>query len=338
MASTRATSASTIDRYSGKATVTYPGQANPPLSAQLVDDWFYPMHAGTFVNGWWRVAWLVLGLTPVVLAVTGVTTWLIRRRKRRRKRRRAAAAAGMSESLAGTVALYAAGLALFSLASAVRGRGLGRVPAGGGRRARGGRRPRRARRRRRRRGRRAAGRAPALRRLSPAVGPRGAGRLAPRARGRRAGGTRRASPWRRAPCASSACGSAGRGGERRAAAAAQRPLSALRDRCRRALGFQLATPLRRSPARLPPQRPGRRGLHAWPRSPCAPTGGRCWPAPPPSSSRGCSPSARSPSPTPTPFPTRRSGRDFGQGYGFLPLVLPVAALAWLRAVRRRPRG
>lgn len=82
-----------IDRYSGKATMSYPGQANPPLSAQLVDDWFYPMHAGTFVNGWWRVAWLIIGLTPVVLAVTGVTTWLIRRRKRRRKRRRAAPAA-----------------------------------------------------------------------------------------------------------------------------------------------------------------------------------------------------------------------------------------------------
>jgi uncharacterized iron-regulated membrane protein len=83
----------TIDRYSGKATVTYPTQADPPLSAQIVDDWFYPLHAGTFVNGWWRAAWLVLGATPVLLAVTGVTTWLIRRRKRRRKRRRAATAA-----------------------------------------------------------------------------------------------------------------------------------------------------------------------------------------------------------------------------------------------------
>jgi uncharacterized iron-regulated membrane protein len=83
----------TVDRYSGKATVTYPGQADPPLSAQLVDDWFYPMHAGTFVNGWWRIAWLLLGATPVVLAVSGVTTWLIRRRKRRRKRRRRAPAA-----------------------------------------------------------------------------------------------------------------------------------------------------------------------------------------------------------------------------------------------------
>lgn len=41
----------TIDRYSGRATVTYPGQANPPLSAQIADDWFYPLHAATFVNG-----------------------------------------------------------------------------------------------------------------------------------------------------------------------------------------------------------------------------------------------------------------------------------------------
>jgi hypothetical protein len=36
----------------------------------------------------------------------------------------------VSTSLAGTVALYAAGLALFSLASAVTGRGLGRAHAG----------------------------------------------------------------------------------------------------------------------------------------------------------------------------------------------------------------
>jgi uncharacterized iron-regulated membrane protein len=83
----------TIDRYSGKATITYPTQADPPLSAQIVDDWFHPLHAGTFVNGWWRAVWLVLGVVPLLLAVTGVTTSLMRRRKRRRKRRRAAAAA-----------------------------------------------------------------------------------------------------------------------------------------------------------------------------------------------------------------------------------------------------
>ena len=83
----------TIDRYSGKATITYPTQANPPLSAQIVDDWFYSLHAATLVNGWWRVIWLVFGVAPVVLAVTGIVTWLIRRGKRRRKRRRAQPAA-----------------------------------------------------------------------------------------------------------------------------------------------------------------------------------------------------------------------------------------------------
>jgi uncharacterized iron-regulated membrane protein len=84
----------TIDRYSGKATVTYPSQPDPPLSTQIADDWFYPLHAGTFENGWWRSIWLLFGVTPVLLGVTGLTTWLIRRRKRRRKRRRAHPVAG----------------------------------------------------------------------------------------------------------------------------------------------------------------------------------------------------------------------------------------------------
>jgi uncharacterized iron-regulated membrane protein len=76
-----------IDRYSGTAAITYPSQANPPLSNQIADDWFYPLHAGTFENGWWRTLWLLFGVTPLLLAVTGVVTWLIRRRKRRRKLR-----------------------------------------------------------------------------------------------------------------------------------------------------------------------------------------------------------------------------------------------------------
>lgn len=36
------------------------------------------------------------------------------------------------------------------------------------------------------------------------------------------------------------------------------------------------------------------------------------------------------------FPDRTVWSHFGQGYGFLPLVLPVAGLVWLR--RQRPRG
>ena len=40
------------------------------------------------------------------------------------------------------------------------------------------------------------------------------------------------------------------------------------------------------------------------------------------------------------FPDETVWSSFGQGYGFLPLVLPVAALAWLRIDRRQgpPRG
>ena len=83
----------TIDRYSGEATVTYPTQPDPPVSAQIVDDWFYPLHAGTFMNGWRRTVWLVVGLTPLLLAITGVVTWLIRRGKGRRKKRRRGAKA-----------------------------------------------------------------------------------------------------------------------------------------------------------------------------------------------------------------------------------------------------
>jgi uncharacterized iron-regulated membrane protein len=76
-----------VDRYSGEAAVTY---GDPPdgrrLSQVLMDDWNYPIHAGVPVNGWWRTFWLVFGLTPLLLAVTGVVTWLMRRRRGRRGR------------------------------------------------------------------------------------------------------------------------------------------------------------------------------------------------------------------------------------------------------------
>jgi uncharacterized iron-regulated membrane protein len=37
------------------------------------------------VNGALRIPWVLFGLTPLLLAVTGMTTWLLRRRKRRAK-------------------------------------------------------------------------------------------------------------------------------------------------------------------------------------------------------------------------------------------------------------
>jgi len=75
-----------VDRYSGRSQVTFGDHSQPrPLSGVLWEEWNFPLHAGTPVNGWWRIAWIAFGLAPLVLAVTGVMTWLTRRRKRRRK-------------------------------------------------------------------------------------------------------------------------------------------------------------------------------------------------------------------------------------------------------------
>ena len=41
---------------------------------------------------------------------------------------------------------------------------------------------------------------------------------------------------------------------------------------------------------------------------------------------------------PSAFPDETVWSHFGQGYGFLPLVLPIAALAWLGAAQRSERG
>ena len=243
-------------------------------------------------------------------------TWLIRRGKRRRKRAAARGGRrGMSESLADTVALYAAGLALFSLVTAVRGRGLGRAHAGAavvlGRR----RGARRADRRRRRRDGRAAGGAGPVRGLPAAVGARGAGGLALRARVDPRLGRGGARARRRAPCASSPCGSAGRGDERGGPPrllAGFYVLFAIAAGARSA--YQLATRFDEAPVAYTLSalaaavyvvaavalRSGRRGLLAAAAS---------------VELAGCSRSARSRSSTPPPSPTRRSGRTSARATG-----------------------
>lgn len=85
-----------VDRRTGEAT-TIRGQAGRPLAQRLWDDWNYPVHSGCVVGGWWRLVWLAGALSPLVLAATGLSTWLVRRRSARRRRaaaqRRAAVAA-----------------------------------------------------------------------------------------------------------------------------------------------------------------------------------------------------------------------------------------------------
>ncbi len=68
-----------------------------------------PAHFGWAVNGWWRIIWLLFGLTPLLLMATGVSTWLIRhgsnkrRRQARRTRRRGARAEWAAEPTGASV-------------------------------------------------------------------------------------------------------------------------------------------------------------------------------------------------------------------------------------------
>jgi uncharacterized iron-regulated membrane protein len=78
-----------VDRWSGRTKVIYPGNGDgghPNFTQRLWEDWNFAAHAGTPVGWIPRVAWLGFGLTPLLLAVTGVSMWWIRRRKRRAKR------------------------------------------------------------------------------------------------------------------------------------------------------------------------------------------------------------------------------------------------------------
>ncbi|MGL4340638.1 MAG: PepSY-associated TM helix domain-containing protein [Rhodoglobus sp.] len=67
-----------VDRRSGEAVITY-GRPEESLAQTIWEGWNYPVHAGFVVDGWWRILWLLGGLAPVVLAITGLSTWLIRR-------------------------------------------------------------------------------------------------------------------------------------------------------------------------------------------------------------------------------------------------------------------
>ncbi len=65
------------------------------LSNQLLDSWGAPMfHYGQTVNGWWRLPWFLFGLSPLLLAATGISTWLAKRGVRKRRIQSASLAAG----------------------------------------------------------------------------------------------------------------------------------------------------------------------------------------------------------------------------------------------------
>jgi uncharacterized iron-regulated membrane protein len=74
-----------VDRHTGVAK-TYYGFDNEPKAQLIWEDFNYPTHTGFIVSGWWRVLWFALGLAPLLLAITGVSTWLVRRRSRKARR------------------------------------------------------------------------------------------------------------------------------------------------------------------------------------------------------------------------------------------------------------
>lgn len=65
--------------------------APEPTANRFYSKVFEAAHFGWLVDGWWRLVWVVLGLAPLALMLTGISTWLFRlgTKRRRRKARRA---------------------------------------------------------------------------------------------------------------------------------------------------------------------------------------------------------------------------------------------------------
>jgi uncharacterized iron-regulated membrane protein len=74
-----------LDQYSGET--LYDGSPEDGnVFDQAWDDWSFPIHTGDFGGSISRAVWVVLGLSPIVLGVTGLTMYFIRRKKRANRR------------------------------------------------------------------------------------------------------------------------------------------------------------------------------------------------------------------------------------------------------------
>ncbi len=74
-----------VDRFDGHVVYDLsPEDGN--VFDQAWDDWSFPLHTGDFGGAATRVVWTLVGLSPLVLAFTGVVMNLVRRQKRRRRR------------------------------------------------------------------------------------------------------------------------------------------------------------------------------------------------------------------------------------------------------------
>ena len=90
-----------VDSHGGGIQDYAPERSGAPLTEQLWDDGFYyGLHFGSTVSGLPRVIWLLFGLSPVLLGITGTTVWLTKSRGNRNRRRRRRAAASRRRAAA----------------------------------------------------------------------------------------------------------------------------------------------------------------------------------------------------------------------------------------------
>jgi uncharacterized iron-regulated membrane protein len=73
-----------VDRHTAAATITRGGDV--PIANSLWDKWTYAIHFGSIAPWPLRLGWLVIGFTPILLAASGIYTWLHRRRRISRSR------------------------------------------------------------------------------------------------------------------------------------------------------------------------------------------------------------------------------------------------------------
>jgi hypothetical protein len=89
-----------VDRADASRTALTYGSPTEPAAQLIYQDYNFTVHAGWLVGPWWRGIWAVLGLVPLLLAITGMSTWFYKRgvRKRRREREEVGAPAESAAS------------------------------------------------------------------------------------------------------------------------------------------------------------------------------------------------------------------------------------------------
>jgi hypothetical protein len=68
-----------IDAHDGDNVRVFLGPSQT-VSNAIADEWAQPaLHYGHAVNPYWRTFWFGLRMTPLLLLLTGISTWLYRR-------------------------------------------------------------------------------------------------------------------------------------------------------------------------------------------------------------------------------------------------------------------